>query len=443
MTFLSATALGAEPAAKSGDWLSADLGSPQVAQAEHPAASHKEMVAAEATPAATAPAAEPAAASGWPPGLMMDALDGVGLRKPMDDMGFRTYGWVETGYTGVLTNGQHTLFGRVFDTFRANNLQMNQLRVTLDRPYDTNKSFDIGGRFDLLYGSDARITKNSFVGASEYAILENVGEGKGANWLDFTQAYGQLWFKTGKESGLEVTGGKFVTPFGAEVIDAPYNALYSHSYLFGYAIPFTHTGVKLNYIWNPQLSTYFGIVNGWDVFEDNNHAHSYMAGGMLSSKEQIGGHARDCLAFNFITGPEQTDNVTNYRTVVDGIYTHWWTEKLASVVNADWGTEQDGAPDGGRANWYGADHCLTYIFNDYVTGNWRAEWFEDDSGARIGVAGQYVENTAGVTITPFPTDKVLKNLLFRPELRWDHSNREVFADDHDQLTAAFDVIFKF
>ena len=54
-----------------------------------------------------------------------------------------------------------------------------------------------------------------------------------------------------------------MTPFGCEVIAAEGNPLYSHSYLFGYAIPFTHTGVKFNYVWNSQWSTYFAVVNGW------------------------------------------------------------------------------------------------------------------------------------------------------------------------------------
>ena len=373
----------------------------------------------------------------------MEGLDAIGTRKPLDTLGLRVYGWTEAGFTGVLTNGQHTLFGRVFDTNRANNLQLNQLRLTVDRPYDAVKSFDIGGRFDLLYGADARITKNSFPDAHEYAILENVGRGKGANWLDFLQAYGQLWFKTGQESGLEVLGGKFVTTHGAEVIDATGNALYSHSYLFGYAIPFAHTGVKLNYVWNSRLSTYVAIVNGWDTFEDNNHAHSYMVGTALSSSQQIDGHARDTLAVNLITGPEQTGNVSDYRTVADGTLTHWWTADLSSTLNADYGTEAAAAPTGGRANWYGTVHYLTYVFNGYLSGTWRTEWFRDDSGARIGLTGQFTENTVGVTITPWPGHKVLKNIQFRPEVRWDHANQDVFGDDRNQVTVATDVIIKF
>jgi hypothetical protein len=35
-------------------------------------------------------------------------------------------------------------------------------------------------------------------------------------------------------------------------------------------------------------------------------------------------------------------------------------------------------------------------------------------------------------------------LLFRPEIRYDHSDRSVFnSGDHNQLTFSVDVIFKF
>ena len=83
------------------------------------------------------------------------------------------------------------------------------------------------------------------------------------------------------------------------------------------------------------------------------------------------------------------------------------------------------------------------MFNDYVSATWRTEWFADDSGARIGHAGNFYENTFGLTLTPWPKHKILKNLSIRPEIRWDHSDQPVFGGSHDQMTVAFDVIFKF
>ena len=198
----------------------------------------------------------------------------------------------------------------------------------MERIYDPTKPFDIGGRFDLLYGSDARFTKNTFPGGHDYAILENVGEGKGANWLDFTQAYGQLWFKTAQDSGLEVLGGKFYSPVGYEATDAAFSPMYSHSYLANFAVPTAHTGVKLNYVWNPQISTYFAVVTGWDTFDDNNDAPSYIVGGAWNSCTKCGQKSKDALTVNFITGPEKTDNSHDDRSLIDATYIHLWTEQL-------------------------------------------------------------------------------------------------------------------
>lgn len=398
--------------------------------------------AAEGTPAEKAatpgaPASQPAEAAevAWPPGLAMEGLDKIGLGDPMKKLGLRFYGFVESGFTGRLTGDSNPLFGRVFDAARPNNLKLNQLVLTLERPYDSAKSFDAGFRMDGMYGADARLTHS-------LGLFDKAGEGDGSNWADVPQLYGQLWFKTGDKSGLELTVGKFFTPIGYELTYAPLNALYSHSFLYGYAEPIAHTGVKANYVFNPQISAYFGIVNGWDDFEDNNHAHSYMTGFAWSGSEQIDGHARNQLAFNLITGPEQSGTVHHYRTLLDMTATHWWTAKLSSGLNADWATEKD-IGDIRRANWYGIAHYLTYTFSSYVSATWRSEWFADDEGVRIGAEGNYLENTFGVAITPMPKDHIFKNLSIRPEFRWDAAQHPVFDDRFNELTAAVDVVFKF
>lgn len=373
------------------------------------------------------------APSCWPPGVLMRGLDQCGAGKPLEYLGFRLWGFTEAGFTGRLTGGQNPLPARLFDARRPNNVTLNQLRLTLDRPYDSNKPVDVGGRVDGLFGGDAMLTHS-------VGLLQNAGEGEGDAWTDLTQLYGQVWLKTGQQSGLELTVGKFVTPFGYEVIDAPGNPLYSHSDLFNFAIPFTHTGVKANYIFNSQASAYLGIVEGWDEWEEDNNAHSYMAGTALNSADK-----KTSFYFNVITGPEQPDNSSNFRTVVDGTLTHAWTDRFSETVNADWGTEQD-VPDIGSAHWYGVAHYFTYVFNDYVSGTWRLEWFDDPEGARTGTAASYYESTWGVSINPCPHDKLLQYLTIRPEFRWDFAGEDThpYGDDHsNQLTAAVDVIYRF
>ena len=406
------------------------------ALADEPAPAVASGAEAASTASSTQPSSQPAEET-WPPGLLMKLLESekVGVGKAMDDLGIRAWGFVETGFTGDLTNGQKTLFGRLYDARRANELRLNQFQLTVERPYDNTKDVDFGGRVDGVFGGDPMLTHAA-------GLLDHSGSGQGDDWTDVVQAYGQAWFKTGKDSGLELTFGKFLEIAGCESAEAVYNPLYSHSYIDAFAQPTTMTGVVAKYIFNSQASAYFGVVEGWDVFQDNNNAPSYIAGGTLSSAEQVGKNARDQLAFNIITGPEQTDNTSNFRNLVDATWTHWWTEKFSTALNGDFGTEKN-VPGFGTSDWYGLAHYATYAFDDRVSATWRTEWFADDTGSRIGRAGNFCENTFGLNLTPWPRDGFLKNFSLRPELRWDHSDQPVFANEHDQMTLAIDLIFKF
>ena len=311
--------------------------------------------------AASEPASEPAEeAAAWPPGLLMEGLDAIGAKKAMDSVGLRAYGFVETGFTGRLTGGQEPLPGRLLDARRVNNLRLNQFWVTLERPYDKEKAFDIGGRADALYGGDAFWTR---------ALgLDRLGSGNGENWFDPMQFYGQAWLKTGKESGFELQVGRYIGTVGYESTQAALSPFYSHSYLYDTMGPFTVTGAQAKYYFNSQWSAYFAVVNGWDDFRDNNDAHSYVTGAAWNSADQLDGHSRSSALFNVMTGPEQPDDVNNYRTVVDGTYTYWWTSKLSETVNADWLMEEQAAPDGSRSRSYGIAHYLSYLFNERYTG---------------------------------------------------------------------------
>ena len=54
--------------------------------------------------------------------------------------------------------------------------------------------------------------------------------------------------------GAPGTSGRFVTPIGAEVIESQDNWNYTRSILFGYAIPFNHTGVRATYAASDKAS---------------------------------------------------------------------------------------------------------------------------------------------------------------------------------------------
>jgi hypothetical protein len=90
---------------------------------------------------------------------------------------------------------------------------------------------------------------------------------------------------------------------------------------------------------------------------------------------------------------------------------------------------------------------VSYAIDPHLTLNTRLEWYRDAAnGFSTGapVSANYYEVTAGVAIKPFPNGKFLSKLLFRPEVRYDHSNQLVFnSGDKDQLTLSVDTVFTF
>ena len=103
---------------------------------------------------------------------------------------------------------------------------------------------------------------------------------------------------------------------------------------------------------------------------------------------------------------------------------------------------------------WGAALYGSYVFNDYCTGNVRLEKFHDNANSFnvvnfSGVAPtvNVYAITLGVTVHPFPKHPILKNLVLRPEARYDYSEDRVFYSGdrgfRDQLTFAADVIFSF
>ena len=353
----------------------------------------------------------------------------VWLRKFIfDDLHLKFGGWVAQSYTFNFDSPSDRMnAGRVFDD-RSNDYRFNQLLVYLERPLSSDPTeFDIGGRIELMYGSDARFIH-------QRNLADNVDD----NTVQFdpVQFYALLRAPIG--NGLTFKVGKYVTPHGAEVINAPQNALFSHSYMFGFAIPFSHTGVQVDYPINDNLSAYYGLVKGWDVWSDNNSSLSHMFGLYGSLLDGKLSHA-----INVITGPERMDNSNDYRTLVDLLLTYRWTEQLSQTVNFDYGIEQDAAPGGGDAGWWGVANYLTYTHNPQLASTLRAEYFRDDDGTRLGYTADMYEVTYGLDIRP----KDFTNLRFRPEVRWDHAGgggRPFDAgNDDDQLTLGMDMIYTF
>jgi len=348
------------------------------------------------------------------------------------------YGFVEASYTATFTNPPgNAITGRVFD-FDNEEVLLNQVDLSIEKTVDygalaKDNKWGWGGKMEWIYGADARSIHSNgmnFYGHSAPQFSPD-------NQFDPVQLYVDIAAPVG--NGLLIRAGKMVTHMGYETINPTSNPLYSHSYMFGFAIPFTHTGVMAFYNVNDKMTVMGGFSRGWEQsLEDNN--------GSLDALGQIKYVFNDKVTgfFNFVSGPEEPDNSSLWRTVFDGILT-WQISDVESVaINADFGFEPGASPSGGAAQWYGVAIYNGYKINDYLTINSRGEWFSDPQGAR-GLGGNIYEVTVGTAIHPMPADRWGQYLVLRPEIRWDYSADGIFdgGTQHDQWSFGIDAIYQF
>src|ERR1700722_10325883 len=194
-------------------------------------------VSAQAQTAAPAPAAP---ATPAPPAAWADTI--------------KFSGHVEAGISGNFDDPKNNInFGQLF-TDQANSPRMNQAMLTLERDLDPKATdYDLGFKLQGMYGTDARITHffNEFdrVTNSPY------------QW-DIVEANVQAHLPWLFGGGIDAKLGQYSTPLGAEVIDATGNALYSHSYIFNYGLPFKHTGLLTTSHVTDMLDIWAGIDTG-------------------------------------------------------------------------------------------------------------------------------------------------------------------------------------
>lgn len=146
-------------------------------------------------------------------------------------------GWVAAGISYSTDNPDHHTNDPVTFNDWNRELQMNQLNLYLQKLVNMESDdIEIGGRIDLLYGSDARFTQAA--GLDDDLISE-----KNFRFYDIAlpQIYLEAFSPVG--NGLTAKIGNFYTIIGYEVVNAPENFFYSHAYTMQYGEPFTHSGI--------------------------------------------------------------------------------------------------------------------------------------------------------------------------------------------------------
>jgi hypothetical protein len=292
----------------------------------------------------------------------------------------------------------------VFDT-EPNSFNVHQAALTID--YQPKEGF--GGLVNLTAGRDARVIASA---------------GETTSNFDVTQAFVQY-----AHGPLTIIGGKFVTLAGAEVINSTLDTNYSRSILFGYAIPFAHTGVRLTYAASDQINIIAGVNNGWDQLTDANKGKTAELGATLNPIKPLSitvsgysGQEVTSLA-PFTTGTRSSLNAVASYTIIDPLSVG--LEVLSvSQENAGGGTT--------KAKYNGAALYVTYMFTPKLRGVLRAESFDDKNGFHFAPGAplgpfatsdtKYKEVTATVSF--------LANDSFeaRAEVRRDQANNPVFFD---------------
>jgi putative OmpL-like beta-barrel porin-2 len=286
---------------------------------------------------------------------------------------------------------------RVFDR-PANTFSLNLVQLSLEKKAAELNT--VGFRLDLDAGRDVKFF-----------------QARGLDTGDFDLEQAFIAYKAPLGEGLTVTVGKFVTLLGAEIIEAPNNFNYSRSLLFGFAIPFTHTGLLLNYPILPLLDLTVGVVNGWDNVDDNNNAKTFIG--------RLGFNVSDQLMASLagIYGAEQDDRSGPARWVIDFVTTLKPLPNLTLVLNYDYGHEDEAVvvdDQTKNAVWQGVEAIVHYAFTEKFSLAARGEYFSDRDGARTGTAQDLWEGTLTAGY------KWVKAFETRLEYRHDHSNAHSF-----------------
>ncbi len=248
--------------------------------------------------------------------------------------------------------------------------------------------------------------------------------------FDLTEAYVSYLAPLGK--GLRFDFGKMVTYFGAEVIEAIDNPNYSRSFLFNYAIPFTHTGAKASYVFSDNVNAALFVVNGWDNSTDNNTGKSIGASVNISVGDPFSAY------INYMQGPEKSDNNRDNRSLLDLVATIKPIKPLSIILNYDDAQEDHSAAAGGTAKWSGFAGIIKYDINDTYSIAVRGEYFDDKDGVRTGTTQKLKE----VTVTP--EIRLANGIILRPEYRHDSSDKESFDNGtkKSQDTVALGAMYR-
>lgn len=277
------------------------------------------------------------------------------------------------------------------------------------------------------------------IGGQAVPILD-AAEGSPQTNFNVTQAFVQ--YATGP---MTIIAGKYVTLAGAEVIASPSDYAFSRSILFGYAIPYTHTGARLTYAVSDAFSVTVGANNGWNS-QTYRHPTAELGATYTPIKPLT-------IILSAYVGNEPSAAATgsSQRQLLDAVVTWAATSKLMIIVNYDWAKQKDGVATGADASWNGVAAYAIFAVNDMWKVTLRGEYFNDKNGfatsyvnPTTNVGGQkWKEGTLSLSYSPS------KSAELRLDLRDDTSDQDFFTETNSstpkssQFSYGLEALYKF
>lgn len=361
---------------------------------------------AEAAPPAPPPAAAPAVTASAPSTV---TIAGVAITGSLD-----AYASINPARSAT-NAAPNDLYA--FET-QANGASVSFAKLAFER-----KPAPVGFRLDVGFGPTIDL-----VNATDTAA------GKGHDIMrNLEQAY-VSWAAT---PSITLKVGKMVTHHGMEVIESQSNWNYSRSLLFAWAIPFTETGVALDWVANDKLEATLFLVNGLNnTFEGNSFKSPGFQVIYKPAPEWV--LTQNFSAFN--EQPGDKGGLTRFNQALylfDTVATYTPFAELELGANSDVGIDvslkekQVYGGIAGYARWHTTAKTAVSA---------RAEYFHDNDSPTLGIllpmSGDIAEGTA--TFSYAPAD----GLLLRGEARLDHGFGEFkpFTDRSGTAMSAADQL---
>jgi len=322
---------------------------------------------------------------------------------------------------------------RVFD-FNDDEPQLDVAQLIIQHP--VSELGQLGFRLNMMAGS----------------AVPRVVASRGmhiANTFDIPEVY--FSYVIPLKKGLRIDLGKFATNFGYEVIGGydGYNDNFSRGFIFGYGLPFTHTGLKLTYPFSRRISGGFLLANACDSFSRANGRITW--GGQFAAVTS----RTTTLTFNFLHGPERPHNDHDMRSLYELVGTWKVSPRLGLAFDGLYADEDHAAQNGSDAIWKGFAGYSKYNFTKAFSLAFRGEAFADIGGSRTGTT----QTLLGFTLTPeYDLPAALSRIrhefkradgkvALRGEFRRDSSDRNTFHSgagfSRHQFTTAANVIYLF